>query len=405
MTALLTALDNPQQGLNCVHIAGTNGKGSTSMMIAHMLHRAGYRCARFSSPHLHSYRERFTIGGRPVAADRVYAALQQVKAVVPDIIARGGEHPTEFEVLTAMAFLLFRQERAEIAVLEVGMGGSFDSTNVIVPLLAVITGIDYDHTAFLGGRLEEIAANKAGIIKPGVPVLIGTMPHDARAVVAARARQLQAPLLDTAGVSVTLRRQSLEGQVLDIAAGKLRLTDLKFNLVGEYQRLNLALAVKAVQYLRTQGYSVDDAALTDALATAVMPGRMEIMSREPLIILDAAHNPQGARAVSAALRSLLPDGRGLLLCGLLDDKELKDVIDPLAQCCGGAVITRPQGDRAAAWQRVAGYWQWQWPEREAIAEESISRALQIALERLPDYDYLLVCGSFYLVGPVRALLR
>ena len=402
--ALLELLGHPEKNISYVHVAGTNGKGSSSMMIAAALSRAGYRCARFSSPHLHSYRERFLIDGKPISADLLYQLLQEVKACITGLRQQGITHPTEFEVLTAIGFLFFQRAQAEIAVLEVGMGGIYDSTNVIEPLVSLITSLDYDHTAFLGESLEEIAANKAGIIKPEVPVIVGDLDASAQAVITARAEELAAPLWNTREIMMEVLERKLSGQRLRFTTEAMSCHDLHLNLLGTYQIENLKLAVRALQILNERGFAVSAEAFASAMADLQMPGRMEVVRQQPLIILDAAHNPQGARVLSRSVQELLPDRKCVLLCGILDDKELPGIMDPLADICRAVVVSRPEGNRSAHWQRVAEYVKVHWPTKPLLATENIAVALQQALAMLEPQDYLLISGSFYLLSPVRSLL-
>lgn len=279
-------------------MAGTNGKGSTSLLISAILASAGYRVGRFTSPHLHSYFERITINGQEISGCDFNHYLDVIDNCIARMRANGKEHPTEFEVLTAVAYQYFADQKVDIAVMETGLGGRYDSTNVIEPLLSVITSIDYDHTAVLGNTLEEIAYNKAGIIKRGVPAVIGPLPEPALRVVADYAADMQAPLYSSALSQVVVgERQTLTGQYVNIAAPTHSLDQVWFSLPGAYQRENLACALTAISVLEGQGWKVTDQHILNALYDAYIPGRLEMVSREPLVLVDAAHNPHAARSM------------------------------------------------------------------------------------------------------------
>lgn len=400
--SLLQAMGNPQHNLNYIHVAGTNGKGSTSLIIADILIKAGYRVGRFSSPHLHSYLERFTVNGQEITEESIKSILDGIEKDIEAMLEKGEDHPTEFEVLTAIAFQYFKNEAVDIVVLEVGMGGSYDSTNVIKPLVAVITGVDYDHTDYLGTTLAEIAANKAGIIKPGVPVIAGIMADEALAVIKEQARSLGAPLYHSSQIKITrVGTPNLKGQFLDIEGISFKMPRVKFSLRGDYQISNLAAALSAIEVMKAQGYRVEVPYIRQSLTTLSMPGRLEVVQYSPLVIVDAAHNPQGAKALADSLDSLLPDGKKILVIGLLDDKERDATLVALGRNTRMAIVTRPQGSRGRAWQEVQIQWQKNFPDIKALSVENISEAVNKGLDMLSGDDYLVITGSFYVLDQAR----
>lgn len=399
---LLNALDNPQQNLPAVHIAGTNGKGSTSLIIADIITRAGYRVGRFISPHLHSYRERFTVDGKEIAAENLKRYLDQVEAVIPAIMAKGCEQPTEFEILTAIAFLYFRDENVDLAVLEAGMGGLYDSTNVINPILAVITSIEYDHIAFLGNTIEEIAFNKAGIIKPGIKVVMGAMHMDAQRVISMEAEQQQAEIIAADSIQVErVQPPGLHGQYINLQSRYFKLNNAHFSLLGDYQLGNLATAISSVDILKEHNFKVEAKHILKALTRLKMPGRMEVLQWQPLVIGDVAHNPQGARAVANSLQHLMPGRSRVLLCGFLDDKDIKANLEALGNHTRTAVISRPLGDRANNWRAIARFWKELYPHKDCCEVENITAAVNQGLDLLSVDEYLLITGSFYLLDEAR----
>lgn len=396
-------MHNPQERLCCIHIGGTNGKGSCSLMIASTLSMADYRVGRFVSPHLHSYFERISIDGQAIPADRFLDYLQQIEDLVPAMIADGYSHPTEFEVLTAVAFKYFADEMVDLAVIEVGMGGIYDSTNVITPLVSVITGVDYDHMQYLGNTLADIAYNKAGIIKEGIPIVTGIMPEEAFKVIRDHAEEMQAPLIKNSSVKVYSHpdKLSLDGQIVDIGSETLTLSKQPFSLLGEFQLSNLATSVAVLEQVKKKGYRFGKEDLSRALKTLVMPARLEILCREPLVIADVAHNPQGARALAHSLRVLLPGQEKILVCGILDDKDMENTLGPLLESSRLCVFTRPDSPRAAHWERLAELMHFLTPEKDFLAIEEIDLAVKRALEELKTGEYLLITGSFYLIGKAR----
>ncbi len=400
--SLLQAMGNPQHNLNYIHVAGTNGKGSTSLIMADILIKAGYRVGRYSSPHLHSYMERFVVNGHEITADSFKLILDEIEQHIEVMIARGEDHPTEFEVLTAIAFQYFYNEGVDIVVLEVGMGGSYDSTNVIIPMVAVITGVDYDHTAFLGTTLTEIATNKAGIIKHGVPVIAGTMEDEPLDVIKRQAEFQKAPLYTSSQIKITrVDTPTLEGQVLDIEARCWRLSRVKYSLRGDYQIRNLAAALSAMEVMKTYGYRVEEYSIRQSLNSLKMPGRMEVVQHYPLVLVDAAHNSQGAKALADSLDTLLPDRKKILVVGLLDDKERKGTLRALGRNTRTAIVTRPQGLRGGAWQEVQAQWQEIFPDIKALPVENITEAVNKGLSMLTADDYLVITGSFYVLDQAR----
>ncbi|MEA4923798.1 MAG: folylpolyglutamate synthase/dihydrofolate synthase family protein [Syntrophomonadaceae bacterium] len=405
INGLLQETGNPQLGLNYIHVAGTNGKGSTSLIIADILIKAGYRVGRFSSPHLHSYLERFTVNGQEISEKSFWPLLDGVEKGIASLLRQGGERPTEFEVLTAIAFEYFCNEKVDIAVLEVGMGGTYDSTNVITPLVSVITGVDYDHTAFLGNTLAEIAANKAGIIKPSVPVIVGMMADEPLAVITRQAASLGAPLYRGSEISITRSSApTLEGQELDIAGKSWRMSNVQYSLRGDYQLKNLALALNTIEIMRTRGYRADESSIRQSLRSLFIPGRVEVVQSDPPVILDAAHNPQGARALADSLDNIFPHRQKILVFGLLDDKARDATIEPWGRSTRAAIITRPQGSRGGAWLQVHNRWQKIFPDIRVEAVENITDAVRKGLAMLSGTDYLVVTGSFYVLDEARRFL-
>jgi dihydrofolate synthase/folylpolyglutamate synthase len=408
MRALMRLLGDPQDRLRIVHIAGSKGKGSTAAMLAAVLGRAGYRTGLFTSPHLTRVEERIQVDGQPVSREELTALLGDVRQALGR--ARGLE-PTFFEVATALGFLHFRRRGVGAAVIEVGLGGRFDSTNVCRPVLAVITSISFDHTQQLGDRLASIAAEKAGIIKPGRPVVSGATAPEARAVIERVARERRAPLRQ---LGVDFRYDCVPGRVTADATVLPRVrvevprsprrdwTEL--GLFGDHQAANAAVAVNAVEVLRAQGWHVSDAAVAAGLAGVQWPARLEVVGRRPLVVLDCAHNVASAEALVETLGSTFPPARRWLIFAGSGDKDLSGMFRVLAPHFAHAFLTRyagsargmPADELAALLRRAADL-----PHTVCATGGDAWRAARAAAG--PD-DLICVTGSVFLAGELRPLL-
>jgi dihydrofolate synthase/folylpolyglutamate synthase len=347
MLAIVGRLGHPERTFRSVHIAGTNGKGSVTAMIDAGLRAAGHRSARYTSPHLVDLAERFVIDGRPVAADKLLTAVADVQSAVEGLLAEGAlkAHPTFFEVTTAVAFELFRRAGVDVAVLEVGLGGRLDATNVIEPIATAITSIAYDHQQYLGPTLAEIAREKAGIIKPRVPMVVGEVEPEALTAIAGIARDRGAPLIRAAeGVTVTRRASN----TISLSTPARDYGEITMGLEGAHQIGNALVAVRILELLDSQGMAVPPGAVTSALARPSWPGRLDLRrfadGRE--ILFDAAHNPAGAASLASYLRELQPERLPLVFAGM-QDKDLEGMLRALLPAVGPLVVTRASNRRSA----------------------------------------------------------
>ena len=402
---LLRFMGNPEQNYPSIHIAGTNGKGSVALIISSILHEAGYRVGRFISPHIHSYRERFTVNNQEIKEDILLDYLQKIEEYLAKMCQQGYDRVTEFELLTAIAFQYFKDSEVDMAVLETGMGGIYDSTNVVSPLLSIITGIEYDHQSYLGNSLKEIALNKAGIIKPGVPVVVGDMDEIALQVIQDKARCQGSSLFPASLFQV--KHQSKPGigaQTLNIKGPGLEIDRVYFSLLGDFQLKNLAIALTSLMVLKQQGYNIKNEHIINALSTLKHPGRMELISSNPPIILDVAHNPQAARELTYSLSNLFPNQRCIMVCGMLDDKDSMAILQELGGNCWASLITRPENERGLHWQRVAEQWRFLYPEKKVWVKEDIEEAVETGINLLGADEYLLLAGSFYILDRARRYL-
>lgn len=392
-------LGRPQDRIKALHVAGTNGKGSTCLMLARSLTACGYRTGLFVSPHVHSYRERIQIDGSMIGEEELADCLNRVDACLRQLLAEGYEHPTEFEVLTAAALLYFAEKRVELAVIEVGMGGLYDSTNVVSPVLCVITNIEFDHMAFLGTTIEEIAANKAGIIKAGAPVVTGERKPQALKVLKEKAAREGTELIEAmAAIRVEVLESRLDGQRLWVE-GMGKSSEIELGLIGSYQRENVALVWASLIVMSRMGYEIDWEEVKRVLAICRWPGRLEVVQKDPLIILDAGHNEAGARAMRRSLEELLPGKGKVAVIGILDDKDADPFIQNLPLGTRLVIVTRPDSPRAVNWEQRADLARRYYPE--VVAIEKIEEAVDAGLNRLKPDEVLIVTGSFYVLDRAR----
>ena len=401
---VLDNLGRPEKGLSIIHVAGTNGKGSVATFISSVLTAAGYSTGLYTSPHLVQYQERFLTDGVEAAEHELALYFTQVREVVDRLQAESGLILTEFEVLTVVAFLYFAARRVDYLVLEVGLGGRLDATNVVVPKLAVITRIGIDHMAVLGNTLAAIAGEKAGIIKPKVPVVMGAQEAEAEAAIRAAADRNQAVLYATEdSVFVHPKEHNLSGQRFTLKVADRLYPDLWIKLLGPHQLENAATAACAWRVLAEQGAGISEAAFRQGLAAARWPARFEVVKTKPLTIIDGAHNLSGAEALARTVEQYLPAGRLLLVVGVLADKDVNGILRVFASFASKAVVTRPDSPRAAAPKDVAA--QLRLLGVDTLVEPDIGRAVDKALTLAGPKDTVLVCGSLYLAGKARECLR
>jgi dihydrofolate synthase/folylpolyglutamate synthase len=403
---LMECLDNPHRKFRTVHVGGTNGKGSTAAFIAGMLRAAGYRVGLYTSPHLVSFTERIRINGDPISEKRVVELAQHVRKAYGGPHSAGGStgmSPTFFEVTTAIAFTYFAEEEVDIAVIEVGMGGRLDSTNVIIPLVSVITNIDLEHTEFLGITLEQIAAEKAGIIKPGVPVVTGAVQPE---VVSVLERTAEAKAAGISRLPMDFMPQNIVSgaePVFDYRGRKADYQGLKLQLIGRHQVDNACLALAAIEYLRETGVAVDEHAVRRGLEQTRWEGRMERIAKRPDIYLDGAHNPASAKKLAATVRELKPSyGQLVLVVGILGDKDYQGIINEIVPLADHVVVTKPQYSRALDVPFLAGVIRKL--HARVTTAETVAEAISLARDGASSDDLILVTGSLYMVGDARAIL-
>lgn len=394
---LCSALGNPERSLKFVHVAGTNGKGSFCSMLSSVLMRAGYRVGLYTSPFIYRFNERMRVNGVDIPDEKLAEITERVRPFADAM----EDKPTEFELITAIAFEYFKEEGCDIVVLEAGMGGRLDSTNVITaPLLSVITGIALDHTAFLGDTVEKIAKEKAGIIKDGAPVLFGGEDESCATVIKEVAKERGSRLYLTDYSSLSVKSATLDGCVFDF--GNYR--DLSLKLLGLYQPRNAASVITAVGVLRKAGMDISDDALFEGLKDARWPARFEIIERGPTVIFDGAHNPEGIDAAVRSIKHYFGDKKVIVFTGVLSDKDYHVIAKRLSEVASHAFTITPDNKRALCAKDYAevlnGY------GVSALPCSSIGEALALGKEAAASEDTALCClGSLYTYVEVINALR
>ena len=391
ITELMHRLGDPQAGMKFIHIVGTNGKGSTAAMLSSILTKAGYQTGLFISPYVIDFRERMQINNEMISREALAEATDYVRPFAQAM----ADAPTEFELITAVALCWFARAGCDIVILEAGMGGEFDATNVIpAPEAAVFTNIGLDHTEFLGDTVEKIAATKAGILKPGCEAVLYPNVPGVEAVIREKCAALGVPLTlaDPDGIE-TLSR-SLDGQRL--RRGKL---ELFLPLLGDHQRYNTAVVLAVVEVLRRRGWTVSDRNVQDGIAAVSWPGRFELLGRDPLFILDGGHNPQCMEALLATAGTYLADRPLTVITGVLADKDYADMYDRTAKLADRFFTVTPPNPRALSAEDLAA-WLGRYG-KPAAACASAAEAVARALAATPKDGAVLAYGSLYLAAELR----
>jgi dihydrofolate synthase / folylpolyglutamate synthase len=396
INAVLTDLGHPQNEYRIIHIAGTNGKGSVAAMLSTILHEAGYRVGRYTSPHLERFNERICIDNVPIGDATVVSAYERVCAT-----PRLGRELTFFEFTTAMALYAFARQKVQWAIVETGMGGRLDATNAVRPELTVITNIALEHKAYLGNTLAAIAGEKAGIVKAGVPLVTGVSQKSARDVILKRAEDLGAPTY-LKGRDFRCR-QSKESRFSYFGRSHVW-RHLISGLKGRHQIENAALALAACETLTgTGGVDISEDEIRKGLVNSRWPGRLEVVSARPLVILDGAHNLMAARKLARYLKEQYPHKKITLVIGVLDDKAYEPILKDLMVPCHRVVITQPVIDRAVPAKKLADVAR-KFATEVAVVPD-VGAAVGQALQQCADDEVVCVAGSLYVVGEAKAALR
>ncbi len=398
MRALLAELGNPQAGLRAVHVAGTNGKGSTAAYLSEILQAAGHRTGQYISPFIQQFGERVQVDGVHITHDEIALQMTRVIDAAESITVRGCQQPTVFELITAMGFLHFKEKGCSIAVVEVGLGGRLDATNIIEsPEVSVITHIGLDHTELLGETIPQIAAEKGGIIKPGCPVVLCAQEAEAVQTIEEICRSRGVPLNVADAGTARLRSMTVDGLLFDWD----RYSGLRTRVTGLHQMSNAVTAVKTAQILEQKGWRIGEEAIRAGLRRTCCIGRMEALSEKPLFLVDGAHNPQGAEALTQSLDMLFPGKKFLFLVGMLADKDYRGVLRLAAPYAKKFYAVTPPVPRALRADVMAGAVR-SLTDVPAVSCGGIEDAVKVALGEAGEDDILCAFGSLYQIGAIRA---
>lgn len=411
MFELMKKLGSPEMRYASIHIAGTKGKGSVASMCHSVLQAAGYKTGLYTSPHLHDYAERIQVNGQPIPHEGLTELVNEIKPIIESI-----DQLTTFEITTAIAFLYFARQNVDVAVIEVGLGGRLDATNIVTPVISIITSLSYDHTSVLGNTLAEIAGEKAGIIKPGVPVILAPQKEEARLVVAQVAENRNAPLVQIgrdylyAPDSYSLERQSffvwpasdqpeLDRYIESGGASEWEPTKLKIRLLGYHQIENAATAYAALQVFKERAFNVKESDIMEGFARVSWPGRFEVLQRNPTVVVDSAHNRDSALRLRLALDDYFPGEKVVLIFGASEDKDLYGMFAELMPRVDLLIATQSYHPRAMEIDRIVETAH-QFGKAVTIIPD-VAQALEKAIRAAEDNMIVLAAGSIFVAAGVR----
>lgn len=403
---ILEILNNPQNDYKTVHIAGTNGKGSTTSIITSLLMGEGYRVGMYTSPYLEEFEERIQINRVNIPQKTLGLLMDKIKNAVDLVVSEGFSHPTEFEIITCLMFLYFSMEKVDYAVIEVGLGGRLDSTNVIIPVVSIITSISFDHTNILGNTLSEIAGEKAGIIKERIPVICYPQQEEALNVIKNKAFDMTSTLIvvdvTNGRLNKIINDKKYYQQVTVNLDGDI--FDVNFPLLGEHQINNLMLALKAFKLIsEIEGIKMNKNNIKKAIASVKWIGRLEVMNTNPLVVIDGAHNLQGIKALKDNVEKYFKYENIYLLLGILADKDVQKMIQIITPNVKKVYALTPHSDRAELCEdlkkEILKY------NKNCDAYESYEEAFNLALKDASQNDIILISGSLYMVGDMRKIIR
>lgn len=393
ITHVLREIDNPHTCYGTVHIAGTNGKGSTASLVESVLRSAGYKTGLFTSPHLFDFTERIRVNGKPIPKRKVSVGVERIKPYIEKYRC------TFFEAATALAFHHFHREQIDVAVVEVGMGGRLDATNVVSPLCTIITDIDNDHTEYLGNKLGTIALEKAAVIKENTPVISSVTHSEILEVLQTTCNRKGAQLyLTSEQCTLTIRETSTDGSLLDIRTPYHSHSGLRLPLIGRHQFRNLTAAVLALEVLNQDGFAISKANVKNGISRSTWPGRLQVLQKNPLFIADGAHNPGGIRALKDALQELFTYSRLILIFGVMANKNYREMAELIVPLTDHTVVTRPNMNRALDCRTLAKEVSRHTPNVEIA--NSVSQAVQRARRSSGPEDAVCAAGSLFLVGEI-----
>ena len=400
---LLEYLGNPEKELKFIHIAGTNGKGSTTSMITEILMCSGYKVGMYTSPFIEEFEERIQINRNNIPKETLAALMDEVKLSVDKVIEDGYNHPTEFEIITVLMLLYFKRENIDFGVIEVGLGGTLDSTNVITPILQVITSISFDHTNLLGNTLEEIAREKAGIIKKGIPTVIYPQQEEALNVIKNKCFEMDSELYIANSDNLKFESVVNDDKPYQLLKYNDEI-DILLPLLGEHQIINLSVAMKTIEVLNNRNItdiSIDN--ITKSIKSVIWKGRLEVLSNNPYVVIDGAHNIQGIQTLSKNIKKYFEYDNLYLILGILADKDVEEMIKVITPMAKKVYAVTPNSIRAELAEDL---------KKEIIkynencqAYDDYKEAYLTALNDADENDLILASGSLYMVGDMRKIIN
>ncbi|EQF23010.1 bifunctional FolC family protein [Clostridioides difficile CD160] len=403
---LLELLGNPQETLNIIHVAGTNGKGSVCSFVSNILRECGYKVGLYTSPYLETFTERIRVNGENIPQDDVARIIELIKEKIDIMVGQGYEYPTEFEVVTAMAFYYYSEQKVDFVALEVGLGGRYDATNIITKsLVSVIASISLDHTGILGDTIEKIAYEKAGIIKERGVVLVYDQTDEAKNVIKSVCKEKKAQYIEVNFDDVNIKKSDIDSQIYDCTVMKEIYKDLEIKLIGEHQINNSILAMSVIKYLKdiNKLENISEKSIRKGLITTQWPGRIEKIKENPIFIIDGAHNEDGAKSLAKALDKNFKERSLTLLIGMLEDKDIDSVLNILLPRFNKVITTTPNNPRAInsdiLKEKVLKY------VDDVTSKHEIEDAVNYTLETANKDDVIISAGSLYMIGTVRTLVK
>ncbi|MCF0142686.1 MAG: bifunctional folylpolyglutamate synthase/dihydrofolate synthase [Parasporobacterium sp.] len=393
---LSARMGDPQKGLKFIHIGGTNGKGSTSAFLSSILVKAGLKVGLFISPYIEVFNERMQINNQNISDEELAEIVTEIRPFADSMEDR----PTEFELNTVIAMIYFKRHNCDIVVLEVGMGGELDSTNVIdSPEAAVITAIGLDHTAELGDTIEKIAATKAGIIKTGCDAVLYKQADSVTDIVRSRCEEVGAGFHVSEPENIVFKSVDIDGQVFDTE----KYGEIRIPLIGTYQKENMAVALKVIEVLNKKGYDISDEAVVEGLKETRWPGRFEVVDKTPVFIVDGGHNPHGIKATTESLKNIFKDQKLVFIFGVMADKDYNIMLDMVCPLAQAMMCVTPDNPRALAAEKLAEIVNGRGVEATACG--SIGEAVEKAYERAGGTEPICALGSLYMIGDLKKYLK
>ncbi|MBE6069202.1 MAG: bifunctional folylpolyglutamate synthase/dihydrofolate synthase [Clostridium lundense] len=401
---ILELLGNPHKDLKCIHIAGTNGKGSTTAMLTQILMESGYKVGMYTSPFIEEFEERIQINSNNIPKERLCEVVEKVKIAVDKTCELGYDEPTEFEIITAVMFVYFQEEKVDYAVIEVGLGGRIDATNVVNPLISIITSISYDHVKILGNTLEEIAYEKAGIIKEKTPVILYPVEEEAKLSIEKVAKEKQSPIIYVKKEDSILKEKLYNVPYQEIIINTSNNTyEIQLSLLGTHQLLNCSVVINAAEELQNIGVNIKKEHIIEGLKNVKWAGRLEMLKAKPMVVIDGAHNIDGIKSLKNSINTYFKYNKCILIMGILSDKQVDDMVKVITPEASNIITVTPPSYRAENSSGLVEIIKKYNSNCEAI--ENYKEAYEKALSYANENDLILICGSLYMVGEMRKTIR